>query len=174
MGRLALATFSLAALGAAAIWTGRSLAQGTFGGGGPGSESEPNDRLGDANPLGEMPAPAPLAVWGEIAHAQDRDVYRIDVLVPTSLDLHVVTGAAKLPASGVGGSGGPGAKYTDSFLPTLAFYGPDGRLAFVFVSSAPNLLLLDLKVPLFNASFYAEVTACPGAFGPYGMQVSVH
>ena len=73
MGRLALATPLLAALGAAGLWTGRIVAQGTFNGRGPGWESEPNDRLSLADALGEMPAHKPLAVWGEIGHPQDRD-----------------------------------------------------------------------------------------------------
>lgn len=174
MKGFAAAALTLAALGAAGPWMGRGLAQGAFGGRGPGLEAEPNDRLTQANALGTMPAAAPLAVWGEIAHRRDGDVYRIDVLEPTSLDLRIVTGATLMPFSGPGGSGGERPVHSGGFLPVLALYGPDGRLVAVHVSEAPNLLLLDLPVPLYNTCFFAQVSGGPGALGPYGLQVAVH
>jgi len=140
----------------------------------PGFESEPNDRLCCADPLGAMPAERPLTVWGEIAHPLDQDVFRVDVLVPTVLDLRVVTGAALTPLSSVGGTGPTDPVYSDSFLPVLMILGPDGRVILTHVSSAPNLLLKELPVPLYGASFYAALTAWPGSYGAYGLQVCVH
>jgi hypothetical protein len=161
----------LAALAAGGALPGAALEQGPFGGPGPADETEPNDRLSSAGLLGLMPAYDPLAVWGEIAHRNDLDVYRVDVGRPTSLDIRVVTGACSLPLAG---SGATGSVYTASFFPVLQIYGPDGRLVLTHVSVAPNLLLLDLAVPLFNQSFYVRVSAFPGSLGPYALQVKVH
>lgn len=169
MKSLAMAGLALAALAAAGPWHQRAAAD-TFGGRGPGVESEPNDRLSWANALGAMPAHAPLEIWGEMSHQKDRDVYRFDVLAPTSLDLRIITGAVLMPHSGTAGAG---TTMSDWFLPILSLYGPDGALIFVQPSSAPNLLMLDVPFPI-PAPFYAQITAYPGAFGSYGLQVAVH
>ena len=169
---LALAIFALPALAAAE--PPHLPALGALAGQGPGFESEPNDRPGCANALGAMPAVRPLTVWGEIAHPLDQDVFRVDVLEPTVLDLRVVTGAALTPLSSVGGTGPTDPVYSDSFIPVLTILGPDGRVILTHVSSAPNLLLMEFPVPLYGASFYASLMAWPGSFGPYGLQVCVH
>ena len=161
----------LAVLAAVVALPGAAFEEGLFGGPGPGDESEPNNRVSNADMLGLMPAYDPLAVWGEIAHRNDLDVYRVGVRMPTSLDIRVVTGACSLP---IAGSGATGSTYTASFLPVVRIYGPDGRLVFTYVSLAPNLLLVDLAVPLVNQSFYVQVSAFPGSLGPYALQVSVH
>ena len=170
MRSLALASLALAALGA--VEPPHLLAQGAAD---PGFESEPNDRLGCADALGAMPAERPLTIRGEISHPEDLDVVRVDVLVPTVLDLRVVTGASLTPLTSVGGSGGStGTVYSDSFLPVLTILGPDGRVILTHASSAPNLLLTELAVPLYDASFYVALTAWPGSYGSYGLQVCLH
>jgi hypothetical protein len=156
---------------AAVPWMAAAAADRTFGGHGPGNEVEPNDRLSNADVLGQMPADEPLAVWGEIVHKHDLDTYRVEIRMPTSLDVRVLTGAASLPIAGSGASGGI---YTPSFIPVLRVYGPDGRLVFMEISDAPNMLLLDLEVPLFNQCFFLELSALPGSYGPYALQVEVH
>jgi hypothetical protein len=171
MKSLALAELAVAARGAAGPWTVASTAQGTFGGRAPGEESEPNDRPCTANPLGAVPWHAPLAVWGELAHPLDVDFYRIDVLAPSVLEVRVVTGSVLMPFSAPGSSGFARPTYTDSFLPVLAIYGPEGRLVYVHASEAPNLLLKDLHVPLAGASFFLALTPWPGSYGAYGLQV---
>ena len=55
---------------------GAALEEGLFGGPGPGDETEPNNRISNADLLGVMPAHDPLAMWGEIAHRYDLDVHR--------------------------------------------------------------------------------------------------
>ncbi len=134
-----------------------------------GFETEPNDRLALADPLAILPGSG--AMLGTLQTAQDIDCFQVYVAEPCTVDVRVVTGASAVPLSGVGGTGG-GGSHSDFFFPVLAFYGPDGRLLFGVVSSAPNLLVLDLPVPLAGESFYMQLSTLPGGRGIYGILVT--
>jgi hypothetical protein len=120
--------------------------------------------------LGRMPAQEPIATQGVLRAKDDTDLYEVYVGHPCTLDLRVITGAASYPF----GTAHSDPLFTDSFLPIVSIYAPDGSLVHTQVSTAPCLLWLDLTCPLWGESFYVEISAYPGSsYGPYGLQVSV-
>ncbi len=134
-------------------------------------ESEPNDSLCEANPLGAVPHGSPLTIEGVISDRFDVDTFEVFVAKPCVVDIRVVTGAGLVPLSGHGGKGGD-PFFSPSFIPVLRFFSPDGRLVHVHISSAPCLLMLDVPIPLQGAAFYIELSAMPGSVGAYGLRVS--
>lgn len=181
--RVAFSISTLVLLGIATA-TGHAMTSGSLGGGsggpsaghnrpgGSGSvlETEPNNHLPQADPLGILFPKGTVAALGQIGRPKDLDFYRIHVVQGSKVDLRVLTGAASIPVGPTGPGGGPLA--SPSFLPIVTLFAPDGQPFFTYESAKPNLLLKNIPLPFHGADIFVLVAAAPGSRGSYSMRMT--
>ena len=137
-------------------------------------ETEPNDRLVQADTVGVLPSERPLHVVGSLRDGEDVDSFAFFVARPTVIDVRLVTGADTLPVGtghAVSGTAGAGGAESGGFLPVILVYDSAGRLVFSKVSSTPNVLLPGIQVPLHGEWITLRILAWSGEPGPYSLQV---
>lgn len=135
---------------------------------GPVFESEPNDRLIQADLVGLLEPGVVHSVLARLRTATDADSFAFYSPGAMTMDLAVLTGASSYPL----GTGLGDPDHVGSFDPLVMIFTDAGDLVFVHVGQGWSLLLLDLPLPPRPGWFVLQIRSASGEFGPYVVSVS--
>ena len=146
------------------------LAGATLGGGGPIFESEPNDRLHQADLVGTLAPGIERTALGRLRNQFDADSFRFEVAQPGLMDLSLMTGAesSAVAVRDAVEPGGPAPESTPFFYAAILIFDAQDRLVLAHEATEANILILGL--PMLE-DFTVQVRFAGGTPGPYSLGI---